>query len=801
MKQSKFTTHTKIGQIDLYEIELPDDAEIIHQWLTQPYAEYWGMLNANVQDVINEYTHVLSSKGQQVLVGNVNDKPSFLLEVYDPKKSELVEHTQLFNGDIGMHLLLAPAENTVKGFSYSVMKTVMHFLFSDKQVERVVVEPDERNHKIHDLNRRVGFQHHGKIKLKNKVAFLATCSRNQFDLVEESDKRSALAAALNKETWLAVNRELIKKALSEFSHERILKPVMIEKKSRYIRFQLSSSDGRVTYFFDAEILALDHWSIDDASIERFKDDRTVDLDAVEFIIEFNDHLNIPQDKLGTYLEEISSTLSSAGYKRSKNRLPSDKLATLNFQKIESEMTEGHPCFVANNGRIGFSVTEFLDYAPEAGSPVRLIWVAVHKEAAHFSSLNGWDYHSLLHKEFDPTLLNKLRKILLDKSLLMDNYYFMPVHPWQWNNKLPVVFAGEIANDRLIYLTETADLYQAQQSIRTFFNRSNPSKCYVKTALSVLNMGFMRGLSAEYMKVTPAINQWVSRLIEKDVFLQSHSFTMLKEVAAIGYQHPHFQADVIGDSPYRKMLSALWRESPLKYKNDNQQLMTMAALLHRDAQGRALLPELIKLSGLPLDQWLQSYFRCYLIPIIHCFYQHNLVFMPHGENLIFVMESGVPIRAIMKDIGEEVCLLNSETILPKEVERISVKTDDDIAILSIFTDVFDGFFRFMSAILVEELGIDERSFWREVATAIHRYQAQHSELKEKFKRYNLFSKSFKHSCLNRLQLRNNLQMVDLTDPAGALQFAGVLDNPIYPYRNPNLMVNSCTSEFEVAQSEF
>ncbi|MBB0991302.1 IucA/IucC family siderophore biosynthesis protein, partial [Dietzia sp. SLG510A3-30A2] len=37
--------------------------------------------------------------------------------------------------------------------------------------------------------------------------------------------------------------------------------------------------------------------------------------------------------------------------------------------------------------------------------------------------------------------------------------------------------------------------------------------------------------------------------------------------------------------------------------------------------------------------------------------------------------------------------------------------------------------------------------------------------------------FKHSCLNRLQLRNTRQMVDLTDQAASLQFAGTLANPL------------------------
>ena len=34
-----------------------------------------------------------------------------------------------------------------------------------------------------------------------------------------------------------------------------------------------------------------------------------------------------------------------------------------------------------------------------------------------------------------------------------------------------------------------------------------------------------------------------------------------------------------------------------------------------------------------------------------------------------------------------------------------------------------------------------------------------------------------SCLNRLQLRNNQQTLDLADPSGGLRMAGRLDNPL------------------------
>ena len=45
------------------------------------------------------------------------------------------------------------------------------------------------------------------------------------------------------------------------------------------------------------------------------------------------------------------------------------------------------------------------------------------------------------------------------------------------------------------------------------------------------------------------------------------------------------------------------------------------------------------------------------------------------------------------------------------------------------------------------------------------------------RHDLFAPDFELSCLNRLQLRNNQHMLDLSDPSGGLQKAGRLANPL------------------------
>jgi len=171
-------------------------------------------------------------------------------------------------------------------------------------------------------------------------------------------------------------------------------------------------------------------------------------------------------------------------------------------------------------------------------------------------------------------------------------------------------------------------------------------------------------------------------------------------------------------------------------------------------------------------------------LLHCFYQYDLVFMPHGENLIVRFNNHVPVGVFIKDIGEEIALLNSNIELNDEIKRIKVTIPEGVAVLSIFTDIFDCFFRYLSAILVTDGLLTEQQFWQAVADTIVQYQASHPALKDKFAEHDLFAESFPLSCLNRLQLRNNQQMVDITDPASSLQYAGDLQNPLAQYALAN-----------------
>ncbi|AOT03047.1 GNAT family N-acetyltransferase [Arthrobacter sp. U41] len=157
------------------------DAPILHAWVTRPYASFWGMLGSTVEDVVEEYSKIQSSGHHNALLGLDDGIPAFLMEAYLPESSPLAGVYAVRPGDLGMHLLVGPSAGPARpGYTTNVMDAVLEKLFSDPGVERVVVEPDARNTKIHVLNARLGFLPAGEVALPDKRALLSFCTRAAF---------------------------------------------------------------------------------------------------------------------------------------------------------------------------------------------------------------------------------------------------------------------------------------------------------------------------------------------------------------------------------------------------------------------------------------------------------------------------------------------------------------------------------------------------------------------------------------------------------------------------------------------
>ncbi|MGC3022765.1 GNAT family N-acetyltransferase [Brevibacterium sp. FAM 24630] len=803
------------ARVTIRALDVDRDTAQLCEWLTHPRAQYWMMTDLDEAGVRTYLEGIRDSAEDNGWVGSVDGSDCFYIETYTP--DSLIPQKVLATGpgDIGMHLLVAPpAGSAVHGLTDRIMAEVIDFCLRPVDAggrggTRVVVEPDARNAAIIEKNRAAGFTPVTEATIMmgeiEKRALVSACTRADFDasalapLVGEHsgahagrnlgesprDRGDETApttyAHLNADAFSVVQRHLVAKALSEFAHERLITPVQIEevRGEEDRRWELNI-DGAARYTFTARVLPLEHWAIDADSITRWHGETEVPLDAQELVVELQDALSIPEDLISTYLEELASTLAGAAYKledaRAGRRPNARALVDSDFQITEAAMTEGHPGFLANNGRIGFGLSDFRKWAPENGELNHIEWVAVRRDHSHLSLGEGLDEAGHLGEALSETEQERFDSRIRATGQDPADFHLMPIHPWQADHRLAITFAADIARGDLLPLGDGDDEHQAQQSLRTFFNHSRADAPYVKVALAVQNMGFLRGLSPKYMRDTPAINDWVATLIGSDDTFAKTGFRVLRERAALGYTGDVYH-QTKETNPHRKMLAALWRENPVAQIAPGQKLITMAALLHRDHEGRSFAGELIRASGQEPADWVRSYLRAYLYPLVHALLAHDLVFMPHGENLILGLDEHTVTGAFMKDIGEEVAVLGHRE-LPADVERIRALVPGEEKALSVFTDMFDGVLRHLSGILHTDGLLSAERFWTVVAEVLDGYESDHPEHARGVSGdVDLRAERFAHSCLNRLQLRNTKLMVDIGNQAESLLYAGTMPNPV------------------------
>lgn len=153
---------------------------LLHRWVTHPRSVYWGMLGASPAEVAEEYSRIAADPHHHAHLGRADGVPQFLAETYDPVHSELAGLPELRPGDLGMHVLVAPTDAPVPGFTTAVFRAVMEFCFRDPTVRRVVVEPDVRNERIARLNAAAGFVVVREVPLAGKTAALSICTRSAF---------------------------------------------------------------------------------------------------------------------------------------------------------------------------------------------------------------------------------------------------------------------------------------------------------------------------------------------------------------------------------------------------------------------------------------------------------------------------------------------------------------------------------------------------------------------------------------------------------------------------------------------
>jgi siderophore synthetase component len=541
--------------------------------------------------------------------------------------------------------------------------------------------------------------------------------------------------------WRQAGALITHKMLGELSYEGMLLPTV--DGDEYV---LSLPD-EVVYRFRARRGAFESWHVEPGSATR---DGASAWDPRQLVVDAREALGLTGLRLADVLAELTATVANEAARLEHAPTAAELVAT-DYDRADGHLT-GHPRLVLNKGRVGFSVGDRARYAPEAHTTFPVRWFAVHRDFASFRCVADLTEEQLLTEELGDQYASFRARLSAPEEFTL-----VPVHPWQANEIIGTLYAGELAEGTVVPLGESDDQYIPHQTVRTLANTSHPTRRDVKTAVSVRNTLVYRGLAEAATLAAPSVTTWLRSVSAADPLLdKEYRFELLGEVASVSVKHPLFGQ--LEELPYRfhETLGALWRE-PLRTRiGPGERALSFAALPYRGPDGEAVITRLIRDSGVDTEEWLGTWLDLFLTPLLHWLLRYGVGFCPHGQNMILITdERGLPLRAAIKDFAQGVDLMDEDfpeyANLAPEASADMLRWAPHLLAQSLFSSVFAGQLRFLAEILLDDLGYARSALWNQVREIVRRYRDEHPETVERFDACELFAPDVERVTLNREHL--------------------------------------------------
>ncbi|MFE7897956.1 GNAT family N-acetyltransferase [Streptomyces sp. NPDC057424] len=150
---SRTSVHEQVvdgfGTVRVLPLDPEADAGVIHRWVSEDRAVFWGMNDLTEQQVAEIYAHMDTLATHHAFLVVRDGAPVALLQTYEPEADRVSECYHVRPGDIGVHLLLAPAgpDGGQPGWTARLVAVIAAHVLLGLDRRRVVVDPDVRNEK------------------------------------------------------------------------------------------------------------------------------------------------------------------------------------------------------------------------------------------------------------------------------------------------------------------------------------------------------------------------------------------------------------------------------------------------------------------------------------------------------------------------------------------------------------------------------------------------------------------------------------------------------------------------------
>lgn len=466
-----------------------------------------------------------------------------------------------------------------------------------------------------------------------------------------------------------------------------------------------------------------------------------------FLEEVSPFFREETSRLEAFIHELEQTLVKDALAQYDRWRKPHRAYSRSYDDLEGEVMDGHPYHPCYKSRIGFDLMDNESYGPDFSPRVQPLWAGVKKTHAELSCSRFLSYEEFIQSEIGKEKITLFMNKIQKEGGEPEEYLLVPIHPWQWREKISTHFFRQISERKLILMGTAEDLYSPQQSIRTLANRTSPNKAYLKLSLSIRNTSSSRILSPRHVRNGPIVSDWLWETLATDRYLKEQlRLVFLREVMGVSYQYN--QLPTATQQKAEGTLAAIWRESLHHYLEPGEEAAPFTALCHLGRDGLPFIHPWVKSYG--LDAWIDQLLLVSLLPLLHLLYAHGIAVESHAQNMVLIHRQGLPVRLAVRDFSGGVLLYKDRpnpALFPETDQAAEVR------------DVFHNALFFInlaefSLFLQEHYQLSEEAFWKKVSGLIKAYQEQNTSLKCRFALFDLFEERVKIGQLTKRRLYGN-----------------------------------------------
>jgi 2-[(L-alanin-3-ylcarbamoyl)methyl]-3-(2-aminoethylcarbamoyl)-2-hydroxypropanoate synthase len=555
--------------------------------------------------------------------------------------------------------------------------------------------------------------------------------------------------ALSSEIYVEVRRRVFRQLIESLLYEGLLGAPIHSPRTFCPLVIEGRDDGNelVTY----EVSAKRHFSFNRISlglapvIRRTRHTAAEAESVTQFLKEVQPALGADPQRLIGFAHELEQTVLKDALAQSHRRQLVGSLHDSDYDEMEALVMDGHLYHPSYKSRIGFDCCDHANYGPEFRPILDPMWLAVDRRYSRLAVSERLELDLFIKQELGaayPQFVSNLPA----GSHFPGDYLFVPVHPWQWRERVLPLFHDELMGGRLIPLGSSGEHFQPQQSLRTLSNRSAPNKCALKLPLSILNTSTLRILAPHTVRNAPLITDWLQRLhAEDDVFSRFAPCGLLGEVLGLVYEGPPQRRDELTYG----ILGCIWRESVSRHLTPPQRAVPFTALCTLDLSGEPFIQ--LWLSRYGVERWLEQLLRVSITPAIHFLYGHGIALEAHAQNMILIHEHGHPVKVVFRDFHDGVRFCSRLLAQPERRPAVCptppdharvngnsyIETDSAEEVRDFLADSL--FFINLSQLaifLADRFGYPEEQFWELARGVIQAYHAHVGQKSHRLIEFNL-----------------------------------------------------------------